>query len=102
VWFLETGSGPICTYPHSPLLFTPPRAANRPRLRMRREDSRRCSWSNGIRSPPAGTEHQNIELARVSQQLFGRATHCENSQSAWYLIRPMESVARASAGTSQA
>ena len=30
--------------------------------------------SSGIRSPPAGTEHQDIELARISQELFGRAT----------------------------
>src|SRR5215813_2752096 len=26
--------------------------------------------SNGIRSPPAGTEHQDIELARVSQAKY--------------------------------
>jgi hypothetical protein len=28
--------------------------------------------SSGIRSPPAGTEHQNIELARVSQDVTER------------------------------
>src|SRR5260370_41796207 len=31
-------------------------------------NARRCSWSNGIRSPPAGSEQQDIGLARVSQE----------------------------------
>src|SRR5262249_9361280 len=35
-------------------------------------NSRRCSWSNGIRSPTrAGTEHQDLEVAGVSGGLLG-------------------------------